>query len=105
MGDNDVETMTNVTLGNYDFNDATFDAVSDEAKDFITKLLTRSCTDRLTAKDALKHPWLKESAQNTELPATKTKLKRYVIKKRWIKAVYTIIALQRMGAKIDLDLL
>ncbi|XP_055702745.1 myosin light chain kinase 2, skeletal/cardiac muscle-like [Phlebotomus papatasi] len=105
MGDNDVETMTNVTLGNYDFNDATFDAVSDEAKDFITKLLTRSCTDRLTAKDALKHPWLRESAQNTELPGTKTKLKRYVIKKRWIKAVYTIIALQRMGAKIDLDLL
>ncbi|GAB0099886.1 death-associated protein kinase related [Sergentomyia squamirostris] len=105
MGDNDVETMTNVTLGKYDFNDATFDAVSADAKDFITKLLVSASGNRLTAQEALQHPWLRHSAHNIELPATKTKLKRYVIKKRWIKAVYTIIALQRMGAKIDLDLL
>jgi myosin-light-chain kinase len=31
-------------------------------------------------------------------------LKRYVIKKRWVKAVNTIIALKRMGAKIDTGL-
>ena len=60
---------------------------------------------RLTAKQALKHKWLAETASNTELPLTKTKLKRYVIKKRWIKAVNTIIALHRMGAKIDFDLI
>lgn len=58
----------------------------------------------MSAKDALVHPWLIHSALNTELSITKTKLKRYVIKKRWVKAVNTIIALKRMGAKIDLDL-
>lgn len=58
----------------------------------------------MAAKDALLHPWLIQSAFNTELSITKAKLKRYVIKKRWIKAVNTIIALKRMGAKIDLDL-
>lgn len=62
------------------------------------------CSKRLTAQSALRHPWLINSAFNTELHVTKTKLKRYVIKKRWIKAVNTIIALRRMGAKIDLDL-
>jgi hypothetical protein len=40
-------------------------------------------------------------AVNTTL--SKVKLKRYVIKKRWIKAVNTIIALRRMGAKLDFD--
>lgn len=62
------------------------------------------CSKRLTAQSALRHPWLINSAFNTELHVTKAKLKRYVIKKRWIKAVNTIIALRRMGAKIDLDL-
>lgn len=57
---------------------------------------------RLTAQQALSHPWLiKLPARDTELVETKTKLKRYVIKKRWIKAVNTIIALRRMGANLD----
>lgn len=41
----------------------------------------------------------------TELVVTKAKLKRYVIKKRWAKAVAAIIALKRMGAKIDAELI
>lgn len=58
---------------------------------------------RLTAKQALAHSWLMQlpANKNTELVETKTKLKRYVIKKRWIKAVNTIIALRRMGAVLD----
>jgi myosin-light-chain kinase len=56
---------------------------------------------RLNASQCLKHKWLSETAVNTTL--SKVKLKRYVIKKRWIKAVNTIIALQRMGAKLDFD--
>lgn len=63
-----------------------------------------NCSKRLTTQGALNHPWLIDSASHTELHVTKTKLKRYVIKKRWIKAVNTIIALRRMGAKLDLDL-
>lgn len=127
MGDDDIETMTNVTLCKYNFDDDAFNHVSDSAKDFIRMLLQKDCrcvptittkppnnfhlnwptfvrSKRLNALGALNHPWLIDSAFNTELHMTKTKLKRYVIKKRWIKAVNTIIALRRMGAKIDLDL-
>lgn len=39
MGHNYVETMTNVTHNKYDFDDEAFDTVSDEAKEFIQKLL------------------------------------------------------------------
>lgn len=56
---------------------------------------------RLNANQCLRHRWLSETAVNTTL--SKVKLKRYVIKKRWIKAVNTIIALRRMGAKLDFD--
>jgi len=41
MGDNDLETMANVTSAQFDFNDEAFDAISDDAKNFITKLLVR----------------------------------------------------------------
>jgi len=56
---------------------------------------------RLNANQCLRHRWLSETAVDTTL--SKVKLKRYVIKKRWIKAVNTIIALRRMGAKLDFD--
>lgn len=75
-----------------------------ELLQFYTKLFD-FCSARLTAVEALLHPWLLLSAVHSELELSKTKLKRYVIKKRWIKAVNTIIALKRMGAKIDADLL
>ena len=35
--------------------------LTEEAKDIITKLLTRDTKQRITAKDALKHPWFKKS--------------------------------------------
>lgn len=105
MGDDDLETMANVTIGKWDFNDDTFDHVSEDAKDFITKLLVKDVSQRLNATDAQEHRWLHTtSSHGVELASAKTKLKRYVIKKRWIKAVNTIVALHRMGAKIDFDL-
>jgi myosin-light-chain kinase len=40
-GDSDLETMANVTRTLYDFDDESFDPISDEAKDFIEKLLVK----------------------------------------------------------------
>lgn len=39
MGDTDIDTMANVTIGKYNFKDDAFKAVSDNAKDFIKSLL------------------------------------------------------------------
>ncbi|PNF38614.1 hypothetical protein B7P43_G03962 [Cryptotermes secundus] len=101
MGATDIETMANVTIAKYDFDDEVFNEISEDAKDFIQKLLLKDKEARLNANQCLKHKWLSEKAVNTTL--SKVKLKRYVIKKRWIKAVNTIIALRRMGAKLDFD--
>lgn len=41
MGDTDIDTMTNVTLGKYNFDDDAFKIVSDSAKEFIRLLLQK----------------------------------------------------------------
>lgn len=41
MGDNDNETLSNVTSASWDFEDEAFDEISDNAKDFITNLLKK----------------------------------------------------------------
>lgn len=41
MGDTDIDTMTNVTLGKYNFDDDAFNQVSESAKDFIRQLLQK----------------------------------------------------------------
>jgi myosin-light-chain kinase len=53
----------------------------------------------MNAAQALGHKWLKTAEQQKAL--SKTKLKRYVIKKQWIRATNTILALRRMGAKFE----
>ncbi|XP_076032022.1 uncharacterized protein LOC143019926 isoform X4 [Oratosquilla oratoria] len=64
MGHNYVETMTNVTHNKYDFDDDVFDDVSDEAKDFIEKLLVLDKSDRPTPAQCLRQPWLRKPPEN-----------------------------------------
>lgn len=44
MGSTDVETMANVTIGKFDFDDEAFSNVSKESLDFIAKLLVKDVT-------------------------------------------------------------
>ena len=39
MGENEQETLSNVSMGEVDFDDEVFDEVSEDAKDFIEFLL------------------------------------------------------------------
>ena len=41
MGDTDLETMANVTIAEYDYEDEAFDNISADAKDFIDRLLIK----------------------------------------------------------------
>ncbi|NWR28726.1 MYLK4 kinase, partial [Tachuris rubrigastra] len=58
LGDDDNETLNNILACNWDFEEEEFRGVSDEAKDFISKLLIKEKCWRLSATAALKHPWL-----------------------------------------------
>lgn len=41
MGDNDAETFANITRADFDFDDEAFEAISQDAKDFISSLLIK----------------------------------------------------------------
>ena len=41
MGDDDTETLNNVLSSNWYFDEETFEAVSDEAKDFVSNLIVK----------------------------------------------------------------
>lgn len=104
MGNSDLETMTNVTKAIYDFDDESFDPISDEAKDFIAKLLVKDPKKRLKPGECLEHKWLAKTAakKGKATKLSKTKLKKYVVRRRWQKAVTAIMALRRMGANLSL---
>ncbi|XP_064908610.1 myosin light chain kinase family member 4 isoform X3 [Columba livia] len=58
LGDDDNETLNNILSCSWDFEDEEFRDVSDQAKDFISKLLIKEKCWRISATAALKHPWL-----------------------------------------------
>lgn len=58
MGETDIETMANVTVAKYDFDDEAFNEISEDAKDFISKLLVKDKESRPSATECLRHQWL-----------------------------------------------
>lgn len=42
LGEDNNETLANVTAAEWDFDDESFDVISDEAKDFIAQLLVKN---------------------------------------------------------------
>ena len=52
------QEVKNILAGKYDFDDELWEDVSEQAKDFISHLLVLDPSQRLTAAEALKHPWM-----------------------------------------------
>ena len=54
------EIIENIQKGTVDLESHPFDTISENAKDLIRKLLTRDVKERISAQEALNHPWFKE---------------------------------------------
>ncbi|KRY50894.1 Twitchin [Trichinella britovi] len=77
-GETDVETLKNVKNCDWDFDSDAFKTVSDEAKDFIKKLLVRDPNCRLTVQQCLEHPWLKKQLEKSDFVKDRIPSDRYV---------------------------
>ncbi|XP_050068409.1 myosin light chain kinase, smooth muscle-like [Anopheles maculipalpis] len=99
MGDNDVDTFSNITRAEYDFDDEAFDLVSDGAKEFIAGLLRGRQEERLSAQQCLQSEWLSfKSGENVGVNQIRTdKLKKFIIRRKWQKTGNAIRALGRMA--------
>jgi len=59
-GDNDEEIIRRIKLGKYNKNDQRYVKHSQEVKDLVSKLLEKNIDKRLSAKEALNHPWFEK---------------------------------------------
>ena len=61
-GQSDQEIMKKVREGSFSFDDRIWQTISENAKNFISSLLTYNPEERPSAEVALRHPWLTELA-------------------------------------------
>ncbi|XP_072540895.1 uncharacterized protein mylk4b [Salminus brasiliensis] len=73
LGDDDNETLNNILECKWSFEEAEFADISEEAKDFITCLLVKSKSWRMSAAQSLKHPWLSDRTLHYRLHQKKNK--------------------------------
>jgi len=58
-GDTEQKIMASAMTGVYSMTRAVWKTVSDEAKDFVRRCLVKDIPARMTAQEALEHPWIK----------------------------------------------
>lgn len=101
MGDNDAETMNNILHANWVFDAEAFENVSEEAKDFISRLLVPAKCSRLSASGCMKHSWLNNLEDKAKMYKVRLKsqmrLQRYLVAHRqWKKHFYAVAAANRL---------
>ncbi|XP_018532010.1 myosin light chain kinase 3 isoform X2 [Lates calcarifer] len=72
LGDDDNQTLNNILACQWNFEEQEFVDTSEEAKDFISRLLIINKSWRMGASEALRHPWLSDSALHHRLYTKKT---------------------------------
>ncbi|NWU54663.1 MYLK3 kinase, partial [Dromas ardeola] len=100
LGETDAETMNYVVNCNWDFDAEAFEQLSEEAKDFISRLLVKEKSCRMSATQCLKHEWL----NNLPAKAKKSKLRlksqlllqSYLAQRKWKKHFYVVAAANRL---------
>lgn len=99
LGDDDAETLANVTRGEYDFDDDCFDVISEDAKEFIYSLLLKQKEKRMTADQCRRHVWLTRPDEHLGSRRLNTDNLRSFVeahRKLWHKAGQAIIATNRL---------
>ena len=96
--------MKKVKVGKFSFNDPIWNNISDQAKDFITQLLTKDQNKRPGADEALKHPWIeqanaqaKENVSNEVAMSALTNLQNFNASSKLKQATYAFIASQLLS--------
>uniref|UniRef100_A0A8C9RET2 Uncharacterized protein n=1 Tax=Scleropages formosus TaxID=113540 RepID=A0A8C9RET2_SCLFO len=66
------QVIDNISNAEYSFDDEAFKKASLDALDFVDRLLTKDRKHRMTAAEALEHPWLKTNPEELSNTAIKT---------------------------------
>ncbi|KAL6103230.1 uncharacterized protein ACO6RY_02672 [Pungitius sinensis] len=99
QGGNDAETLALVTAAEWEFDEESFEEITDQAKHFISSLLHKDARQRMSSEEALAHPWMSFEAgdQATNRSLSKDRLKRFLARQKWKKTGKALLALKRMA--------
>uniref|UniRef100_A0A452ILM2 Myosin light chain kinase 2, skeletal/cardiac muscle n=1 Tax=Gopherus agassizii TaxID=38772 RepID=A0A452ILM2_9SAUR len=99
LGDDDTETLNNVLEAKWYFDEEAFEGISDEAKDFVSNLIVKQKSGRMSAAKCLQHPWLNDLAEKAKRCNRRLKsqvlLRKYVMRRRWKKNFIGVCAANR----------
>ncbi|TRY98979.1 hypothetical protein DNTS_001245 [Danionella cerebrum] len=82
QGESDTDTLALVTAAQWEFDEESFEDISDLAKDFISSLLNKDARRRLSCEDALAHDWLVQTSLDNSFGQpllSKDKMKKMAI--------------------------
>ncbi|KFQ87269.1 Myosin light chain kinase, smooth muscle, partial [Phoenicopterus ruber ruber] len=96
QGDNNMETLSNITAVRWDFEEETFSEISQQAKDFISQLLQKDPRRRLSSAGALLHPWLQQPQPSSTKVLSKERIKQFLTRRKWQKTGKALLALNRL---------
>ncbi|XP_028267625.1 myosin light chain kinase, smooth muscle isoform X2 [Parambassis ranga] len=100
QGNNEAETLALVTAAEWEFDEESFDGITEEARNFISSLLNKDTRRRMACEQALAHPWM-AAFDSGEVATTKSlskeKMKRFLARQKWKKAGKAMLALKRMA--------
>uniref|UniRef100_A0A8C9ELV2 Protein kinase domain-containing protein n=1 Tax=Pavo cristatus TaxID=9049 RepID=A0A8C9ELV2_PAVCR len=83
QGDNDMETLSNITAARWEFEEEIFSDISQQAKDFISQLLQKDPRCRLSSSGALQHPWLQQPLPRSMKALPKERIKQFLTRRKW----------------------
>ncbi|KAK2084890.1 putative myosin light chain kinase 3 [Saguinus oedipus] len=87
LGETDAETMNFIVNCSWDFDADTFEGLSEEAKDFVSRLLVKEKSCRMSATQCLKHEWLNNLPAKASRSKVRLKsqllLQKYIAQRKW----------------------
>jgi len=88
----DQQMFQKIIRGNFEFTSPWWDGVSENAKDLVRRMLTLNPTKRITAVQALHHPWVQGKAANFQHMEKAMGNLREFNAKRKIKGVFQMVS-------------
>jgi len=95
QGAGDEEIFEQIYKADYSFPSPFWDKISTNAKDLITNLLVLDPKLRLTAQEALQHPWFRDNATEDHLAETIAELKKFNAKRKFAGAIHAVKAMNK----------
>lgn len=98
IGEDDNDTLLNVSCGEYEFPGDTFEQISNDAKQFIDSLLVSNPKKRANVVACLTHTWMKANPQSKKIKIDLENMKTFLEKRKDKPNVSAVRAIRRFSS-------